>query len=184
MEKQIQFYGSIKNYNKIDKTVDTVILHYGEVNENRWVPMPGCFDSFFASLKKNKKKIAVGYMHDPHSLIGSIDVDSLVLNGNELSGLVVLSNTPFVNDTVIPQLEDGTLQGSSPCGYPKKDSWNHEKQQLEVLEGVLSEISLVGLPADLKSSITNIKASIETENYIKELEEKYNNDFEIDLLTI
>lgn len=179
-DKKYTFFGKIISFNKNERYVEATILHYGVANENGWTPMPGCFDDFFERLIKNKKGIPAYYNHnDGEVIIGKWDLSTFVVNGSALTGRMYLSDIPFVNETVIPQIEDGTLQGASPSGAPVKSSYNNQKQSLEVLVGIIEEISLVGIPADLKADIIELKASIQAQELIEQ-----NENFEIDLLTI
>lgn len=67
------------------------------------------------------------------------------------------------------------MQGASPTIAPIRDSWNPDNGLWEILEGVLCEISLVGIPADLKADIISVQASIKAQN---------KNNFEIELLML
>lgn len=168
------FYGAIEGYNDEKKTVEAVILHFGTPNENFWTAMPGCLDAFLERINNAGKGISACYQHDDRVLIGRWLV---TVEGDILKGTLYLSDTPFVRETVIPQLKDGTLQGSSPSIGASSGTFNNENGIYEIIEGAVGEISLVGLPADLDANITKIAASLEARR-IK------NENFEIDLLTL
>ena len=173
--KEQKFYGKIIGFEETEKYIESKILHFGVVNENRWTPMSGCLDAFFDRLNKSKKGVAACYQHDESLLIGVWR--DFVVNGNELSGKLYFVETPFVKDTVIPQLKAGILQGASPTIATVRDSWNQSKNTWEILEGILCEISLVGLPADFKADVISMRASIEAKT--RETE-----NFDFDLLTL
>ena len=168
-----KYYAKIAAFNENEKTVDVIVLHFGKANENSWMPLVGCLDAFLVRIAKAKKFIPVCYQHDEDNLIGQFRDWEII--GDALKGKIYLDDIPFVRDVVIPQLKSGTLQGSSPTIAPVRDSWNNEKGLWEIIEGILCEISLVGLPADLKADILSIQASIQAKN--KE-------DFDFDLLTL
>lgn len=166
------FYGAIKSFDREKRTADYIILHYDRANENMWTASAGAFTDFFERLKQSNKGISACYQHDERQLIGKWD--NFRDDDGALIGTIYLSNTPFVNDTVIPQIEDGTLQGSSPTAYPRQGSWKGDV--FVISEAVIGEISLVGLPADLDADLIKFAASIDKLKGI--------GNFEIDLLTI
>lgn len=173
MDKEQKYYGKISKFNEDERYVDSIILHFGASNENRWVPMVGCLDDFLIRIGKAKKFIPACYQHDENNLIGQWR--NLEIVGDVLQGRLYLDDIPFVRDVVIPQLKSGTLQGSSPTVAPIRDSWNQDNGLWEIMEGALCEASLVGLPADLKADILQVQASIKA---------KQQNDFEFELLTL
>jgi HK97 family phage prohead protease len=174
MELQSQkYYAKIAGFDETAKTVDVIVLHFGKENENRWVPMVGCLDDFLTRINKAKKFIPACYQHDDENLIGQWRDIEIV--GDTLKARLYLDDIPFVRDVVLPQLKSGTLQGASPTIAPIRDSWNPDNGAWEILEGVLCEISLVGIPADLKADIVSVQASIKAQN---------KNNFEIELLTL
>jgi phage head maturation protease len=77
---------------------------------------------------------------------------------------------------VIPQLKSGTLQGASPTIAPIKDMWNDKNGIWEIVEGALCEVSLVGIPADLRADILTVQASIKAQ-------QKQSDDFDIEILS-
>lgn len=168
-----KYYAKIAGFDETAKTVDVIVLHFGKPNENRWMPMAGCLDAFLIRIAKAKKFIPACYQHDDENLIGQWR--DLEVIGDTLKARLYLDDIPFVRDVVLPQLKSGTLQGASPTIAPIKDSYNQETGMWEVVEGALCEISLVGIPADLKADIISVQASIQAQK---------NKDFEIELLTM
>jgi len=174
MEKTLQkYYAKIAAFDDTAKTVEVIVLHFGQKNENMWTPNIGCLDDFLARIAKAKKFIPACYQHDDDNLIGQWR--DLEIVGDTLKATLYLDDIPFVRDVVIPQLKSGTLQGASPTIAPIKDMWNDSTKVWEIVEGVLCEISLVGIPADLKADILTVKASIAA---------KQKEDFEFELLTL
>lgn len=160
MDKQNKgvFYGAIKGFDEDKKTVESVILHYGVANENYWTAMPKSLDAFIARINKAGKGIAACYQHDERTLIGKwLDFRN---EGTALIATLHLSDTPFVRDTVIPQLKDNTLQGSSPS-IGASEGRDGQGGVFEITVGAVGEISLVGLPADLEANILKVAANIE-----------------------
>lgn len=173
METKAQkFYAKIAGFDEAAKTVDVIVLHFGKSNENQWTPMQGCLDAFLARIAKAKKFIPACYQHDDENLIGQWRDIEIV--GDTLKARCYLDDIPFVRDVVLPQLKSGTLQGASPTIAAIRDSWNPQTNIWEITEGALCEISLVGIPADLKADILSVQASINA---------KQKEDFEIELLT-
>lgn len=168
-----KYYAKIAAFDEKAKTVDVIVLHFGKPNENGWMPMVGCLDDFLARLAKAKKFIPACYQHDEENLIGQWRDIEIV--GDTLKARLYLDDIPFVRDVVIPQLKSGTLQGASPTIAPIRDSYNRDSKMWEIMEGALCEISLVGLPADLKADILNVQASIKAQQ---------KQDFEFELLTL
>lgn len=173
MKNKLTYYSGAVTLNEELKFIESVILHYDVANENKWRPLSGCLDAFFERLNKAGKGVAACYQHDENQLIG-VWRDFTVTDG-VLSGKLYYVETPFVKDTVIPQVQAGILQGASPTIAPLKMQFKAGID--DIVEGVLCEISLVGLPADMSADIIRMSAMIEA----KEIENK---DFEIQLLTI
>lgn len=171
--KEQIYYGKIVNINEAEKYIECNILHFDVANENRWMAVTGCLDDFLNRMAKAKKNVVAYYQHDESIVIGLWK--DLRITGNVLSGKLFYVETQFVKDTVLPLLKAGALQGASPSIAPIRDSWNDTTRTWEILEGVLCEVSLVGLPADLKADILTIQAKIQSQN--KE-------DFYLDLLTL
>lgn len=168
------YFAKIASFNEEGKYVDIIILHFDKANENYWRPVAGCLDAFLTRLSRAKKFIPACYQHDETNLIGQVRDIEIV--GDVLKGRMYLDDIPFVREVVIPQLKSGTLQGSSPTLAPVRESYNQDAGGIwDILEGVLCEVSLVGLPADLKADIVSVKASIEA---------KRNEDFDFELLNI
>lgn len=173
MKKNLTYYSGDVRFNQDLKYIEAAILHYDVANENKWRPVSGCLDAFFERLDKSGKGVAACYQHDEKQLIGVWrDFET---KDNVLSGKLYYIETPFVKETVLPQLEAGILQGVSPSIASYKE--NYKAGVIDVIEGVLCEISLVGLPADFEADILRMSAKLEVQA------EKENN-FEIDLLTI
>jgi phage head maturation protease len=166
------FYGSIVSFDKEKRTAEYKIMHYGIPNENGWTASAGSVDKFLERLKKANKGVSACYQHDEKVLIGKWN--NFREENGAFIGTIYLSNTPFVNDTVLPQIEDGTLQGASPTIYPRDGYWDADI--FTIIEGVIGEISLVGLPADLDADLIKFAANIDSL--------KNNNNFEVNLLTI
>jgi phage head maturation protease len=169
---KLQCYSGAINLNEEEKYIEAIVLHYNKANENRWMPMSGSLDAFFERLNKTGKGVAGCYQHDENNLIG-VWRDFFVIDGI-MTAKMYYVETPFVKDTVLPQVRAGILQGASPTVAPLRAV---RKAGIdEIQEGVLCEISLVGLPADLESEIVRMSAMIE---------EQKNNDieFELNLLT-
>lgn len=169
------FYGQMVKFNEDEKFIESVILHFDTENENGWAAMSGSLDAFFARLAKSKKGVAGCYQHDTSILIGVWK--DFVIENKALSAKLYFVETPFVKETVIPQVKAGILQGSSPSIAPIKDMWNSDKNIYEIIEGALCEISLVGLPADFRADIRQMKASLKQQ-------ENKQKDFELNLLTL
>ena len=173
MKKNEQiFYGKIVDINEEEKFIKSSILHFDKVNENRWRAMQGSLDAFLERLNRAKKGVAGCYQHDESLLIGVWR--DFEVTDKELIGKLYFVDTPFVRDTVLPQVRAGILQGSSPTISPLQDSWNSGMNCWDIIEGVLCEVSLVGLPADLRADILEMRAKIE--------EKKEGNDTDIFLL--
>lgn len=174
MEKKIKFYGAIEGFDHESKTVEAVVLTFDRVNENGWIAKTGCFDAFFARLKNADKKVPTKYEHDERVLIGGWE---LRIEGDKLMGKCSLSDTPFVANTVIPQLKDKTLQGASPTACPLKGYTNGDGHAV-ITEGIISEISLVGLDAYLDSNIISFAANLDPFKPV------VNDDLELDILLL
>lgn len=172
MTKKLKYYAGSISLNEDEKYIEAIVLHYDVPNENRWTPVSGCLDDFFLRLGKTNKGVAACYQHDESQLIG-IWRDFEVVDGNALKAKMYYVETPFVKDTVLPQVRAGILQGASPTIAPFKVKT--VKGIDEVIEGLLAEISLVGLPADFESEILKMSASLAA----KEIEK---NNFELNLL--
>ena len=172
MTKKLKYYAGSISLNEDEKYIEAIVLHYDVPNENRWTPVSGCLDDFFSRLGKTNKGVAACYQHDESQLIG-VWRDFEVVDGNALKAKMYYVETPFVKDTVLPQVRAGILQGASPTIAPFKV--RTVKGVDEVYEGLLAEISLVGLPADFESEILKMSASLAA----KEIED---NNFELNLL--
>lgn len=172
MTKKLKYYAGSISLNEDEKYIEAIVLHYDVPNENRWTPVSGCLDDFFSRLGKTNKGVAACYQHDESQLIG-VWRDFEVVDGNALKAKMYYVETPFVKDTVLPQVRAGILQGASPTIAPFKVKT--VKGVDEVYEGLLAEISLVGLPADFESEILKMSASLAA----KETEK---NNFELNLL--
>ena len=172
MTKKLKYYAGSISLNEDEKFIEAIVLHYDVPNENRWTPVSGCLDDFFARLNKSGKGVAACYQHDESQLIG-VWRDFEVVDGNALKAKMYYVETPFVKDTVLPQVRAGILQGASPTIAPFKVKAVNGID--EVIDGLLAEISLVGLPADFESEILKMSASLAA----KEIEK---NNFELNLL--
>ena len=172
MTKKLKYYAGSISLNEDEQFIEAIVLHYDVANENRWRPLSGCLDSFFARLNKSGKGVAACYQHDESQLIG-VWRDFEVVDGNALKAKMYYVETPFVKDTVLPQVRAGILQGASPTIAPFRVKTVNGID--EVIEGLLAEISLVGLPADFESEILKMSASLAA----KEIED---NNFELNLL--
>lgn len=173
MNKQLTYYSGDVRLNEELKFIEANILHYDVANENKWRPMAGCLDSFFERLNKSGKGVAACYQHDESKLIG-VWKDFKTTDG-VLSAKLYFVETPFVKETVLPQVQAGILQGASPTIASYKE--RYKDGILDIIEGVLCEVSLVGLPADFQADILKMSAKIEAF-------EKENNNFEVNLLTL
>ena len=158
MEEQ-KFYGSILSVDTEQKAVKASILHWGKVNENSWRAMAGSLDAFLSRIKDAGKGVAGCYQHDTTKLIGVWK--DFEISKEELIATLYFADTPFVNEVVLPQLKAGVLQGASPTIIPVEKFINKTEACIDVLEGLLEEISLVGLPADLRADILEMRAKIE-----------------------
>ena len=170
MDKAQSYYGKVIKVDESDKYIESAILHFDVANENRWVALSGSLDAFLERLRRAKKDIPACYQHDESILIGTWK--EIKIENGVLSGKLFYIETQFVKDTVLPLLKAGALQGASPTISPIKEAYNNEKGIWEIIEGALCEVSLVGLPADLKADITAYKASITpepTEDFLVEL---------------
>ena len=174
MKKDLRYYSGDVAFNEEGKYIHANILHYDVANENRWRPLAGCLDAFFERLNEAGKGVAACYQHDESKLIG-VWRDFETTDG-VLSGKLYFVETPFVRDTVIPQVKAGILQGASPTIASLKD--RYKDGVVDIIEGVLCEVSLVGLPADFQADILKVAAKIETDSRIAN-----DRDFEIDLIT-
>lgn len=172
-QNQLTYYSGDVHINEDLKFIEATILHYDVANENKWRPLSGCLDAFFERLNKSGKGVAACYQHDENQLIGVWK--DFETKDNVLSAKMYYVETPFVRDTVLPQLRAGILQGSSPSivGLRKQ----HKNNIIDIIEGVLSEISIVGLPADFEADILRMSAKIQSD--IKDKK-----DFDFELLTI
>jgi len=175
MKKDLRYYSGDVAFNEEGKYIQANILHYDVANENRWRPLSGCLDAFFERLNATGKGVAACYQHDESKLIG-VWRDFETKDG-VLSGKLYFVETPFVKDTVIPQVKAGILQGASPTIASLKD--RYKDGVVDIIEGVLCEVSLVGLPADFHADILKVAAKIEAFE-----KEKENNNFEVNLLTL
>ncbi len=174
MKKDLRYYSGDVAFNEEGKYIQANILHYDVANENRWRPLTGCLDAFFERLNANGKGVAACYQHDESKLIG-VWRDFETTDG-VLSGKLYFVETPFVRDTVIPQVKAGILQGASPTIASLNE--RYKDGVVDIIEGVLCEVSLVGLPADFQADILKVAAKLEAENT-----DLLNTNFEIDLLT-
>lgn len=175
MEVKNQLYiGAVTKFDENQTTVTANILHFDVANENAWMPKTGCLDAFFAKLAKTKKYVPAFYNHNMDGQAIGL-WKNLEVAGNVLVGTLYLTDTPFVNDVIIPQLKDGTIQGASPTICPIQDSYDRDNNIWEIIEGFMLEASLVPLPADFKADILEVRASMEAKN---------KSDFEFELLTL
>lgn len=174
-KKQQYFFGAVTKFDEAQKTVKCNILHFDTPNENWWSPMTGCLDDSLAKLAKAKKFTPAFYNHQYDGIAIGLWKEIEII-GNVLVGTLYLSDIPFVRDTVIPQLKEGTLQGASPTISTIRDTFDHENNVWQIEEGFMIEASLVALPADFKADILEVRASIEAA--------KHKNDFEFELLTL
>jgi HK97 family phage prohead protease len=174
MTNEQLYFGAITKFDEVAKTVTSNILHFDIANENRWTALTGSLDSFLIRLNKSKKYVPAFYQHKDDIVIGLWK--ELTIKDSVLSGTLHLSDIPFVRDVVIPQLKEGTLQGASPTIASVQDTWNQQKNIYEIIEGILCEASIVGLPADLKADILNVQANIKAQENKR--------DFEFELLTL
>lgn len=161
-----RYYGKVLAFNEDKKFIESVIMHFDVANENRWLAKAGSLDKFFERLNKSKKGVAACYQHDESLLIGVWK--DFVISGNELIGKLYYVETPFVKDTVLPQLRAGILQGSSPTMGAINEGYDNQAGVWEIHEGYLCEISLVGLPADFRADIIQLKAMIESNKKIED----------------
>lgn len=175
MEIKNQLYiGAVTKFDNQAKTVTANILHFDVANENAWMPKEGCLDAFFVKLAKAKKYVPAFYNHNmSDQAIGLWK--NLEVIGNVLVGTLYLTDTPFVRDVIIQQLEDGTIQGASPTICPIQDTYDRDNNVWEIIEGFMLEASLVPLPADFKADILEVRASMEAKN---------KSDFEFEILTL
>ena len=102
-----KFIGQIVSFDENAKTLKAIVLHFDKANENLWMAKSGSLDAFLVRLQEAKKKISACYQHDDRVLIGSWS--DFETKDGAFSATLTLSNIPFVNDVVIPQLKDGTL---------------------------------------------------------------------------
>ena len=175
MENKNQyFFGAVSKFDEIQKTVKCNILHFDTPNENMWSPVAGCLDMYFVKMAKAKKFVPAFYNHNLDGIAIGLWKELEVI-GNILVGTLYLSDIPFVRDTVIPQLKEGTLQGASPTISSIEESYDRENNVCNIITGFLIEASLVALPADFKADILNVQASIQA---------KHKNELDIDLLTL
>jgi phage head maturation protease len=179
--KTLKYYSGDISLNEDLKFIEANILHYGVANENRWRPMAGCLDAFFERLNASGKGVAACYQHDETQLIGVWREFATSAEG-VLSAKLYFVETPFVRDTVIPQVQAGILQGASPTIAPYRMKFGADDVE-EIVEGVLCEVSLVGLPADFQADILRMSAKMEASKREQEREQE-NNNFEVNLLTI
>ena len=173
MSKKLTYYSGDVRLNEDEKYIEMIVLHYDQPNENKWRPLSGCLDAFFERLNKSGKGVAACYQHDESKLIGVCR--DFKTEAGVLSAKLYYVETPFVKDTVLPQVKAGILQGASPTIASYKE--NYKGGVTDIIEGVLCEVSLVGLPADLEADILKMSAALAA-NENKEKE------FEIRLLTI
>lgn len=174
MTKDLRYYSGDVAFNEEGKYIQANILHYDVANENRWRPLSGCLDAFFERLNATGKGVAACYQHDESKLIG-VWRDFETKDG-VLSGKLYFVETPFVKDTVIPQVKAGILQGASPTIAASRE--RYKDSITDIIEGVLCEVSLVGLPADFQADILKVAAKIEADSRIAN-----DMNFEIDLIT-
>ena len=159
--KEQIFYGKLVEVNEDNKFIKAIVLHFDKKNENAWRAMSGSLDAFLVRLSRSKKGVAACYQHDESILIG-VWRDFEIENGVLMAKLFFVE-TPFVKDTVIPQVKAGILQGASPSISSLKSAYSEAENCQDILEGVLCEISLVGLPADLRADIIEMRAAIEAQ---------------------
>ena len=175
MENKNQyFFGAVAKFDEVQKTVKCNILHFDTPNENFWSPVAGCLDAYFVKMAKAKKFVPAFYNHNLDGIAIGLWKE-LEIIGNVLVGTLYLSDIPFVRDTVIPQLKEGTLQGASPTISAIEESYDRENCVWNIITGFLIEASLVALPADFKADVLSVQASIQAQQ---------NKDFEIELLTL
>ena len=171
--KKLNYYAGAVTLNADLKYIESAILHYDTANENQWRALSGSLDAFFERLNAAGKGVAACYQHNEDQLIG-VWKDFENKDG-VLSGKLYYVETPFVKDTVLPQVQAGILQGASPTIAPIKTQF--KAGITDIVEGVLCEISLVGLPADMNADIIKMSAMIKAAE-----EDKQN--FELTLLTL
>jgi hypothetical protein len=147
-------------FDEIDNTTDEikvkgVLKQWNIINYNlRWYDKD-CLNDFINEYLSTKN-LTLNYQHCPDRLIGRfIDIDN---NSERLYGVAVLDKIPFVSDTVIPQLNSGTLQGFSTEIYASDSEYEKENGIWidKIYKGVMGGCALVGMPADLNSNLDNI----------------------------
>ena len=159
--KEQIFYGAIAEVDENKKYIKSSILHFDKRNENGWRAMKGSLDASLKRMTDAGKGVAACYQHDESILIGVWR--DFEVTDTELIGTLFFVETPFVKDTVIPQVQAGILQGASPSISALRSAWNEQEQCEDILVGVLCEISLVGTPADLRADIIEMRAAIEAQ---------------------
>jgi len=172
--KNQYFYGAVAKYDEVQKTVKCNIMHFDTPNENMWSPVTGCLDDYFVKMARAKKFVPAFYNHNLDGIAIGLWKE-LEIIGNVLVGTLHLSDIPFVRDTVIPQLKEGTLQGASPTICTIEESYDRDNNIWNIIKGFLIEASLVALPADFKADVLSIQASVQ---------ERKKQDFEFDLLIL
>lgn len=144
----------IDSYSSKKREVRGMLAHYDIPTSHGEVFKKGCFSNCIKFYKDENKKLPLNYIHFEDRVIGSFTELYEVEDG--LFGVAKLDDIPFVNDVVIEQLENKTLQNFSICGTSATNKdvyYDAVKDLLYFNNAVLFETSLVPLGADIKANI-------------------------------
>lgn len=159
-------------------TLEGVGVHYGEVNHNGFLFVPGCFKEGLKESPSERKPLAMGYQHDlfvPLTVIGRWTKATESVEGVELRGAI--SDTTDGRDAAT-LVEDGAINGLSightletyqflepgqraefdtPYGH---FAYEAEEWAIAVIKGRIVETSLVAVPADDEARLDKVMHAV------------------------
>jgi HK97 family phage prohead protease len=144
---------------------------FGNIDEDNEIIMPGAFSKTIKEWRKSGRDVPMLWQHDRTNPIGIfknlIETDI----GLEVTGhFPVKRKDRFVEDKVIPQLGIGSVRTMSIGFNVEKWFVNEARDNVELHEIKLVEVSLVTTPANPLAVITSLKAANLTKYKVRDLE--------------
>lgn len=153
------------NFDKENRTISGYACHFGKRNEKGHIFDKNSFKNFLAYLESKNLKLPMTYCHNVGLPIGRWE--EIIADDLGLFVKGILSDIPFVNTTVIPQLEDGTLQNLSVHGGPDGilPSIDRKTNSVFYKKAKLHEIALVALGGDFDAKPKFVNSIYELNEY-------------------
>lgn len=177
MDFKIHSISEYKLSNEKDETgkpqyyISGYVCHYGVRNENLEYDFPGCFDEHIKQVKNNNQSIPLVITHDngAQETIGKFLLNEFQSHKEGLYGKAKVTLTPYIQNEIIPKLQDGIYPCFSTDGWATVGGWNYEKEQYEVERGILNFVALVSQGADLKAAaeLQELKNHFKNEKFKK-----------------